>query len=91
MGGHFVGARTGVPFQSAAAPGRSLPTGLADGLGLESAPGRHGRPCAPGSDPPTRWFPRSRAVGRDIRLHCRMTLLNGGRACKKCLNPAARV
>src|SRR5438067_889838 len=55
----------------AAAPCRGgLPTRLADGRELESAPVR---PCGPLPQEsrrwPTRWFPRSHAGRRGIRLH----------------------
>src|SRR5437870_343138 len=56
------------PFNRAAAPCRSLPTRLADGLGLESTPVRLAdlRPrAAPDGSP--RWFPRSRAGRGGIR------------------------
>ena len=62
-----------MPFKSARATHPSRPTGLADGLELESTPTRDGE-SAPRHlqrrwSRQMRWFPRFRAVRHGIRLH----------------------
>src|SRR5581483_4871774 len=50
--GHSAGARDGCALSNRPPRGATArPARLADGLGLESTPGRHRRPCAPESDP----------------------------------------
>jgi hypothetical protein len=58
-----------VPFKSARATRSSRPTGLADGLELESTPTRIGESAPRHPANRMRWFPRFRARGRGIRLH----------------------
>src|SRR5438128_9857861 len=59
--GLFVGAGRVCPFKGPGRCARTLPTRLAGGLGLESAPGRRTGP-APRGRTPARWVPRSRAL-----------------------------
>ena len=58
-----------MPFKSAQATCPSRPTGLADGLELESTPTRIGESAPRHPAVRMRWFPRSRAGWRGIRLH----------------------
>jgi hypothetical protein len=58
-----------VPFKSAQETHLSRPTGLADGLELESTPTRNGESAPRHPLWRTHWFPRSRALRRGIRLH----------------------
>src|SRR6187200_2771919 len=67
-------------------PQRARPARLADGLGLESAPVT-GVTCAPGAiSRRPRWFPRSRTMRCEIRLHGGLFYHTGGtfeeRSCK---------
>ncbi len=61
--------RAEVPFKSAQATCPSRPTGLADGLELESTPTRIGESAPRHPHWRMQWFPRSRACRRGIRLH----------------------
>src|SRR5436189_5975140 len=63
--------RAEVPFKSAQATRPSRPTGLADGLELESTPTRNGESAPRHPAVRMHWFPRSRAHWRRIRLHMR--------------------
>ena len=58
-----------MPFKSAQATRPSRPTGLADGLELESTLTRTGESAPRHPAVRMHWFPRSRAVWRGIRLH----------------------
>ena len=58
-----------MPFKSAQATRPSRPTGLADGLELESTPTRISESAPRHPLWRTRWFPRSRTGRRGIRLH----------------------
>ena len=60
-----------MPFKSARATCSSRPTGLADGLELESTPTRIGESAPRHPAVRMHWFPRYRAVWRGIRLHKR--------------------
>jgi len=60
-----------VPFKSAQATRPSRPTGLADGLELESTPTRIGESAPRHPAVRMHWFPRYRADWRGIRLHKR--------------------
>ena len=52
-----------MPFKSAQATCPSRPTGLADGLELESTPTRIGESAPRHPAIRMQWFPRSRAIG----------------------------
>ena len=55
-----------MPFKSARATHPSRPTGLADGLELESTPTRSGESAPRHPLSRTRWFPRFRARGAEL-------------------------
>ena len=62
--------RAEVPFKSARATHPSRPTGLADGLELESTPTRSGESAPRHSTVKRmRWFPRFPRLRHGIRLH----------------------
>ena len=60
-----------MPFKSARATRSSRPTGLADGLELESTPTRIGESAPRHPKLRMHWFPRSRTGWHGIRLHKR--------------------
>ena len=60
-----------MPFKSAQETHLSRPTGLADGLELESTPTRIGESAPRHPQLRMRWFPRFHAGWRGIRLHKR--------------------